>query len=168
MTHALWPLLVLLLFSLETHWFMFFKSTQAPDLLLLFLLLFSLDVGGKRGARCGFFLGILQDVVTMSFFGYHIITRLLLGLFIGGNREKIFKDKISTFFILVAVVSILLKGCRSVFLLIYQGHAVPWGSLFFETMKFVGWNLLCTIPMWVLYGIIRDFIDRRENPYYHF
>lgn len=168
MTSALWPLLVLLLFSIQTHWFMFFRTTQAPDLLLLFLLLFSLDAGGKRGARCGFLIGVLQDVVTFSFFGYHMVTRLLLGLFIGASRERIFKDKITTYFILVVAISLLSKLMTAVFLLIYRGHMLPWSSLLSSIMKFMGWNLLCSIPMWIIFRLLRDYIGRKENPYYHF
>ncbi|MCI2109957.1 MAG: rod shape-determining protein MreD [Acidaminococcaceae bacterium] len=168
MTQALWPLLALLLFAVQIHWFMFFSSTQAPDLLLLFLLLFSLDTGGRRGARCGFFIGTLQDVVTFSFFGYHMITRLLLGFLIGSSRERIFKDKIATFFVLVAVVSIFLKIVTAIFLMLYRGHMFPWGPILSGTLKYMGWNLLCSVPMWIIFRILRDYIGRRENPYYHF
>lgn len=168
MTNVLWPLFALVLFAVQTHWFMLFQTTQAPDLLLLFLLLFALDAGGKRGARCGFFLGALQDITTFSFLGYHILTRFLLGLFIGGNREKIFKDKLPTFFVLVAIVSVVMKSITTIFLVIYHGHLFSLWPMVYNTVKFVGWNLLCSVPMWVIYRMLRDYIDRRENPYYHF
>ncbi len=168
MTHALWLILVLSLYAAQTHWFMFFRSTQAPDLLLLFLLLFSLDRGGKSGARCGFFIGVLQDVVTFTFFGYHMITRLFLGLFLGANKEKIFKDRLVTFFVLVAIISIFMKIVTTVFVMLYQGHMFPLVPVLLSTVKYMGWNLLCSIPMWIIYRIIRDYIGQRENPYYHF
>ena len=42
-----WLLFTLFLFTLENHWFLFFNTTQSPDLLLLFLLLYAMDQGKR-------------------------------------------------------------------------------------------------------------------------
>jgi len=163
----LWPALVLLLYTLQTHWFMFFESTQSPDLLLLFVLMYALDTGGKEGAGCGLMVGILQDVVTFSFFGYHIITRTLLGFLVGSAREKIFRDRIYTFIILVVMASFIVKLVYGVTLCIYTHELIPLGRFLLSTFKYVGWNILCALPVWILYRIVREIMERKFNPYYH-
>ena len=49
----IWPFLVIFLLGLQSTWFKLFNSAQAPDLLLLFVLLYSLDAGEKHGGGYG-------------------------------------------------------------------------------------------------------------------
>ena len=74
-----WLFFTLFLFTLENHWFLFFNTTQSPDLLLLFLLLYAMDRGKRNGAVYGLGIGALLDVVTFSYFGWHMVTRAALG-----------------------------------------------------------------------------------------
>ena len=89
-----WLFFTLFLFTLENHWFLFFNTTQSPDLLLLFLLLYAMDRGKRNGAVYGLGIGALLDVVTFSYFGWHMVTRAALGYLIGKNRVNMFVDRL--------------------------------------------------------------------------
>ena len=51
MNTFLWLFLNLFLFSLKTHWFLLFTTYDSPDFLLLLLILYALDQGGRKGDR---------------------------------------------------------------------------------------------------------------------
>lgn len=59
----------------------------------------------------GFFVGLLQDLLTGGIFGFHILTRTAIGYYVGYTKEKVFKD--SMFYNIVAIVTITvaLRGC---------------------------------------------------------
>ena len=122
MRFLIWPFLVLILLGIQSTWFRLFNSAQAPDLLLIFVLVYSLDAGGKNGAICGFCIGALQDILTLSLFGFHSITRLLVGLFVGASRGSVFKDRPTTFVMLVGITSIIIKVVYTIVLMLLIGR----------------------------------------------
>lgn len=166
MSLLLWPLLALILYSVQTSWFMFFNTTQGPDLLLIFILICSLEDGPKAGLLAGLALGGLQDIVTFTFFGYHIVTRMLIAGVVGAMRDNIFKDQLSTFLILVGIVSAFVKVTHLVFLMIYQGEFLPIWPFVVDMVKYMGWNVLCAVPMWIAGKVFVEVIRRRENRMY--
>ena len=108
MNTFLWLFLNLFLFSLKTHWFLLFTTYDSPDFLLLLLILYALDQGGRKGALYGIGMGLFLDVVSFGYFGYHLVTRALVGAFIGSNRMNVFADRMPTYMILTALVTLLL------------------------------------------------------------
>ena len=58
MNTFLWLFLNLFLFSLKTHWFLLFTTYDSPDFLLLLLILYALDQGGRKGALYGIGMGL--------------------------------------------------------------------------------------------------------------
>lgn len=167
MRFIIWPFLVLILLVLQSTWFMFFNSAQAPDLLLLFVLLYSLDAGAKDGALCGLCVGALQDILTISLFGFHSITRLLIALFVGASHGSVFKDRPTTFVMLVGIVSIFIKVVYAIVLMLYNWEIFNVSLLVINSIKYVLWNLLCALPVWFVYNVIKEWLWQKANPYYH-
>ena len=66
MNTFLWLFLNLFLFSLKTHWFLLFTTYDSPDFLLLLLILYALDQGGRKGALYGIGMGLFLDVVSFG------------------------------------------------------------------------------------------------------
>ncbi len=162
----LWALLLLGLYTLQTSWFLFFHTSQSPDLLLVLLLLTTLEEGPKGGLSLGFVIGALQDVISFSFFGYHIVTRTLLGGMIGLMRGNIFKDQLPTFAVVVALVSIMVKAFHLAFLMFYQGEIFSLWPFVLDAGKYVGWNVVCSVPMWIISRVIIEILKRRQQRYY--
>lgn len=162
-----WLVFTLFLFTLENHWFLFFNTTQSPDLLLLFLLLYALDQGERRGAWYGLGIGALLDIVTFSYFGWHMATRAALGYLVGHNRMNMFADRLPTYLILTGLVTLLLHVARGLFLCVALGRWLPLWPLVLLTLKSMGWNLVVAPVMWLLYHKLKKRVRSRMDYYYH-
>lgn len=162
-----WLFFILFLFTLENHWFLFFNTTQSPDLLLLFLLLYALDQGERKGAWCGLGIGALLDIVTFSYFGWHMVTRAALGYLVGRNRMNMFADRLPTYLILTGLVTLLLHVARGLFLCVALGRWLPLWPLVLLTLKSLGWNLVVAPLMWLLYHKLKKRVRSRMDYYYH-
>lgn len=162
-----WLLFTLFLFTLENHWFLFFNTTQSPDLLLLFLLLYALDQGERRGAWYGLGIGALLDIVTFSYFGWHMVSRAALGYMVGRNRMNMFADRLPTYLILTGLVTLLLQVARGLFLCVALGRWLPLLPFVFLTLKSLAWNLVAAPVMWFLYHKLKKRVRSRMDYYYH-
>lgn len=162
-----WLLFTLFLFTLENHWFLFFNTTQSPDLLLLFLLLYALDQGERRGAWYGLGIGTLLDIVTFSYFGWHMVSRAVLGYLVGRNRMNMFADRLPTYLILTGLVTLLLQVARGLFLCVALGRWLPLLPFVFLTLKSLAWNLVAAPVMWFLYHKLKKRVRSRMDYYYH-
>ncbi|MDO5597590.1 MULTISPECIES: rod shape-determining protein MreD [Acidaminococcus] len=162
-----WLLFTLFLFTLENHWFLFFNTTQSPDLLLLFLLLYALDQGERRGAWYGLGIGALLDIVTFSYFGWHMVSRAALGYLVGRNRMNMFADRLPTYLILTGLVTLLLQVARGLFLCVALGRWLPLLPFVFLTLKSLAWNLVAAPVMWFLYHKLKKRVRSRMDYYYH-
>ena len=162
-----WLLFTLFLFTLENHWFLFFNTTQSPDLLLLFLLLYALDQGERRGAWYGLGIGALLDIVTFNYFGWHMVSRAVLGYLVGRNRMNMFADRLPTYLILTGLVTLLLQVARGLFLCVALGRWLPLLPFVFLTLKSLAWNLVAAPVMWFLYHKLKKRVRSRMDYYYH-
>ena len=162
-----WLLFTLFLFTLENHWFLFFNTTQSPDLVLLFLLLYAMDQGKRNGAVYGLGIGALLDVVTFSYFGWHMVSRTVIGYLVGKNRVNMFVDRLPTYLILTTLVTLLLQVARGLFLCIMLGRWLPLWPLTLQTLKAMGWNLVLAPVMWFLYHRLKKRVRSRLDYYYH-
>ena len=99
-------------------------------MLLLFLLLYALDQGERGGTFYGLGIGALLDVVTFSYFGWHMVTRAFIGYVVGKNRLNMFADRLPTYLILTFMVTLLLRVATSLFLCFMQGRWLPFLAVF--------------------------------------
>ena len=162
-----WLIFTLFLFTLENNWGLFFNTTQSPDLLLLFLLLYALDQGERRGASYGLGIGALLDIVTFSYFGWHMVSRAALGYLVGRNRMNMFADRLPTYLILTGLVTLLLQVARGLFLCVALGRWLPLLPFVFLTLKSLAWNLVAAPVMWFLYHKLKKRVRSRMDYYYH-
>ena len=82
-------------------------SNIAPDLSLIFIVLISLCYGWRRGAVCGFLIGLLKDSFSASYFGKEAALFLLIGAFSGRLNDLIYKESGMANFIIVFLASIV-------------------------------------------------------------
>jgi rod shape-determining protein MreD len=166
MRFASWAVLILFLTSLQMTWFSVFHSEEAPDFLLMFILLHALDEGRGRGAVVGFLLGFLQDITTFSLFGFYSLTRALVGYVVGASRESVYRDRPLFFVVLVAIVTLVIKAMYLLVLHFLSGSAVDVAMVIANSLKCMLWNVACAVPLWLLYNFIREWLWRRSGRYY--
>ena len=63
------------------------------------------------GAAAGFITGLIQDILTGGIFGFHILTRTLIGYYVGLTKEKVFKDSMFYNIVAVGAITLLLRCC---------------------------------------------------------
>ena len=165
MSMVIWPVFLLLLLSLQTTWFSFFPgSPSTPDFLLLFVMFHAIYGGSNKGAFCGLLVGFVQDLMTATTFGFHILTRTLIGYFTGKTKERIFKDNIYSYAVFVVIASILIKIVYGLVIFIITPSRSGWfldylsGAFFYASC-----NLLAAFPMWFVLQKIVFWLDKRNN-----
>lgn len=106
MRRLIWPVLFLFLLVVQGSSSVFYAGWLSFDLPLLAVYCYALLNGEAFGAAAGLGVGFLQDAVTTGIFGFHMLTRTIMGYGVGATKEKIFKDnyKVKLYLLFVALV----------------------------------------------------------------
>ena len=159
MRKLIWPVLFLLCLSFQmslpqNQWFKF-------DLPLLLIYCLAMLKGAFAGGIAGFFVGLLQDLLTGGIFGFHILTRTAIGYYVGYTKEKVFKD--SMFYNIVAIVTITvaLRGCYFILQVIMaKGFSVLLLELALQdTFAYCLGNIIFVIPLYLLTERLQKWIE---------
>ena len=65
--------------------------------------------GEVAGAIMGLGVGFFQDALTVNVFGFHMLSRTLIGLVVGLTKEKVFKENITYHLCSIALISFILR-----------------------------------------------------------
>lgn len=89
----LWLVMIIVTLVLQSTFFsvMTYHGIH-PDLLLSLVISSSLLAGRDHGAVIGFFSGLLQDLVSGTFFGMHTFSKMILGYCFGMAEAHVFKE----------------------------------------------------------------------------
>lgn len=89
------PLILLFLIGLQNSLFEYIKILGVkPDIVLVFIICFTLIRGNPQGTVIGIFGGVLEDVFFAAVFGINSIACMLTAFLIGNVEGKIYKDNI--------------------------------------------------------------------------
>ena len=165
MSLLIWPVFLLLLLSLQTSWFALFPGNNfTPDFLLLFVVFHAMFSGSNKGALCGAAVGLVQDALAPTTFGFHIVTRALVGFFIGETKERVFKDNAQGYLVFVGVAGLFIKLAHFVLLLIVTGSASGWiFDYLLGTIAYLVINLLVSLPMWLFLQKLATWLEKRDS-----
>ena len=86
-----WPLVALVFLLLQSTSFGTFSGSVWFDLPLLFVYSVAMLRGAKTGGLCGLALGLIQDIFTVDVFGFHLLTRTLIGFGCGSIKEIVYR-----------------------------------------------------------------------------
>ena len=92
MRRLIWPVLFLFLMLLQGSVSVYMTGWLSCDLLLLAIYAFAMQRGPEAGATAGGLMGFFQDALSVSTFGYYMLTRTVFGYLVGMTKEKVFKD----------------------------------------------------------------------------
>ena len=120
-----------------------------PDLLLIVLVIFSLRKGPNWGMSLGFFLGLLQDLLSSHLLGLLALSKTVTGFLAGSLRGK-FAEK-TEFFLTLLIVGLFHD--LFYFFISTLGENFSLQSLF---ILYTLPNLMYTI---IIGGILYYFID---------
>ncbi len=81
-----------------------------PNISLLFLIIFSVQLGEYYGGSLGIFLGVLTDVLYLGSFGINTLIYFITGYFLGTFKENVYKEDYLTYFAATGIMSIVYNG----------------------------------------------------------
>lgn len=166
MRRLIWPVLFVLLMLLQGVITVFWTGWISFDLLLVALYAYSMLRGEVAGAIMGLGVGFFQDALTVNVFGFHMLSRTLIGWVVGLTKEKVFKENITYHLCSIALISFIL---RIVFLLVELirsgGHWNIIGTFLWETLGYIVGNTLLVIPIMILVKQIYYWIRKEDISY---
>jgi rod shape-determining protein MreD len=136
-----------------------------PDLALIVLVFVALRRGSMTGQVAGFTSGIVEDLVSASPVGFHMLLRTLIGFLYGLFSGNVFVDPL-LMPIVLTVVATILKGLISgivslVFGLKASGFLYFTGRLWIEA----GYNALAAPFLFALLNLLKVFKQsEKEEP----
>jgi len=77
-----------------------------PNVSLLFLVIFSIQLGEYYGGSLGLFLGILTDVLYLGFFGINTLIYFIIGYLLGTFKENVYREDYLTYYSALAIMSV--------------------------------------------------------------
>ncbi len=166
MRRLIWPVLFVLLMLLQGVITVFWTGWISFDLLLVALYAYSMLRGEVAGAIMGLGVGFFQDALTVNVFGFHMLSRTLIGWVVGLTKEKVFKENITYHLCSIALISFIL---RIVFLLVELirsgGHWNIIGTFLWETLGYIVGNTLLVIPVMLVVKQIYYWIRKEDISY---
>ncbi len=152
-----WPLAALLVLILQSTAFGTFTSSGWFDLPLLFVYCAAMLRGPKIGGLCGFALGLAQDIFTMDVFGFHILTRTLVGYACGNIKEIVYRTNYHYHALFVFCISLAVRACFLIPQYFLAGDAEGWLLYYGETaLLYAVTNALLAVPLgWLLIRLDR-------------
>lgn len=165
MRRLIWPVLFLFLLLLQGTAAVFFTGWLRFDLLLTALYGFALFQGERKGAAAGLFVGLLQDAVSAACFGFHMLTRMLIGYFTGLTRNKVFQDSYFYHIMIIGAFSFFAEFAAWFMELVRGGGLESFGNYFARAAGYCLGNMLLAVPMVTLCKKIAAWIKREDISY---
>lgn len=147
MRRLIWPVLFLLLLILQGAVSVIMTGWLRFDLLLTTVYGFALFQGESKGAGAGFFVGLLQDSMCVSVFGFHMLSRAAVGYFTGLTKNKVFQDSYFYHVLIIGGFSFCISSVSWVLTLLQGGNIHSWSSYLLDTAGYCIGNMLLVIPM---------------------
>jgi rod shape-determining protein MreD len=104
-----WPVLGFLILILQSTAAGTFSGQIWFDLPLLFVYNISMLEGANVGALSGFIFGLIQDILTGGIFGFHILTRTLVGFGSGSFKELVYRNNYPYHALIIFIISMVLR-----------------------------------------------------------
>ena len=166
MRRLIWPVLFLFLFLLQGAASVFYTGWLAFDLPLLCLYGYALLRGKEMGGLTGAAVGLVQDALTVGVFGFHILSRALVGYTIGMMHEKIVKGQHSFHVAAIAACSLGLRFLFWWLELLRSGFVWrTFPSFLWESLGYCLGNMLLIVPMLYLVRFIYNWIKSEDISY---
>ena len=157
-----WPLVALVFLLLQSTSFGTFSGSVWFDLPLLFVYSVAMLRGAKTGGLCGLALGLIQDIFTVDVFGFHLLTRTLIGFGCGSIKEIVYRTNYHYHALFIFCLSLAVRVLFIVPQYFLAGSFAGWLHCYGETalvyaltnavLAFpVGW-LMVRVDRWIAAG----------------
>ena len=152
-----WPLAALVFLLLQSTSFGTFTGSVWFDLPLLFVYSVAMLLGAKAGAVCGLLLGLIQDIFTANVFGFHLLTRTLIGFGCGSIKEIVYRTNYHYHALFVFCLSLAVRALFIIPQYFLAGGWEGWMPYYGETaLAYAFINAVLAFPMgWLMVRLDR-------------
>ena len=152
-----WPLAALVFLLLQSTSFGTFTGSVWFDLPLLFVYSVAMLRGAKAGAVCGLLLGLIQDIFTANVFGFHLLTRTLIGFGCGSIKEIVYRTNYHYHALFVFCLSLAVRALFIIPQYFLAGGWEGWMPYYGETaLAYAFINAVLAFPMgWLMVRLDR-------------
>lgn len=147
---------------LQTTWLAEWTLAGArPDVVLVVLSVLAHHTGVQRGQISGFFVGVVEDVLSIAPLGFHAVVRLAHSALAGLTNGAVRADSVLTPMLLVGVATIAKQLAAAIFSTVIGSDEIVSSVLSLTTAIELGLNMvIAPIGFWVLKPVIRRFSRR--------
>lgn len=166
MRKLIWPVLFLFLLVIQGSSSVFYSGWISFDLPLVAVYCYALFAGETLGAAAGLGVGFLQDAMTTGIFGFHMLTRAIMGYFIGATKEKIFKDSYKVHVFIIGSISVGIRFLYWWIEVIRSGGR--WGLFLDFSWASIGYclgNMLLVVPMLFFIRYVHIWTQQNDIKY---
>ena len=131
-----------------------------PDFVLIVVISSALAAGRETGLLCGAVGGLLQDLLSVGPFGLNTLSKMLIGILVGGYQHKVNQGNLLLPLVAVGAGTFGSTVVYAVFLLGYgQYRSLP--SLLLQVIPAAAYHILLAAPVYFLIGWILRRQDRK-------
>lgn len=154
-----------LLLVLQTSWFALFPGYNVtPDFLLLFVVYYAMYIPTKIGTVNGLAVGAIQDIMSATIFGFHILTRTFVAYSIGKLKERVMRENIEAYLAFVLGASVFCRLAYAVLQTFIAGMQVFWlPSYLVATFFYLVINIVMAIPFWFCSKKLEELLIKRNS-----
>lgn len=137
----------------------FFPEIALPDISLIAIVFFSINLGKILGETMGFATGLVLDSLSGVPFGTNALVRLIIGFILGFFKGKIFLDK----FILPSIIIIISTVSKYLLLHIIEfvfPIELNMNILSFKFLQELGLNIVVTPLFFLFFTFLLKKINR--------
>ena len=166
MRRLIWPVLFLFLLVIQGAITVFYTSWLSFDLLLVALYAFTIIYGKNWGAAAGFFVGLIQDALTMGIFGFHILTRTALAYTVGSINKQINEGHLKYHLGMIFFSTLIIQGCYGVIELFLSGASAS--LLLHILVRSLGQalgNMLLVLPLLFVCKLLQKWVTQKDITY---
>ncbi|HIU64803.1 MAG TPA: rod shape-determining protein MreD [Candidatus Avacidaminococcus intestinavium] len=158
-------LVLFFLIVLQTSWFAFFPGYNVtPDFLLLFIVFYAMNTPTKYGALNALGVGLMQDILGATIFGFHILTRTVAAFVIGKMKKRVMKENIEAFLVFATVAGLFCRFSYAILQIIISDMEFFWlPSYLLDSFYYIVLNLVMAVPLWFGIGKIEAFLTKRNS-----
>ncbi|MFP4329872.1 MAG: rod shape-determining protein MreD [Spirochaetaceae bacterium] len=132
-----------------------------PDLLLILLVFYANSEGPLRAQTSGIVGGIVEDLMSLSPFGFHLLLRTTLAFIFGQSRNKIFLDPL-VMPALMVLAATLVKGLLALTAgALFRIESVTTYILSTSFLIEIGYNALLGPLLFLFYGFLKRLVGTK-------
>ncbi len=133
-----------------------------PDIVLIVLTFLAHREGTRKGEISGFIVGIIEDALSISPFGFHALLRTAHSAIIGITRGAVHGESLVTSFVLLFGASIIRYATMAFIAVIFSLDHLYGGIFSLQTLGNIGMTAVVGVPLFALLHVLVGLLEKER------